>query len=363
MKNNAGCCPLCGKDSKPLFTLRNSPRLQNVLFDSEGQAKAVAHGDYDFRLCPTCVHGFNPGFQSEDIEYDTDYDNDQSASPRYRAHVEWVVDHLTDACDLTARSRVLEIGCGNGYLLSRIAEKTGSVIDGFDPAYNGRYGDPSRFSREYFQPTADRSWDLVILRHCLDSFTDPGPIVEAAAKALGTSGRLYVESADLDYILREGDFSLFYHECARYFSKTSLAIYLAQQGLVAESSNSSFGGQYFSCVFRPIPDPSLVASSPERILRNLTGFRKILIWGISGRAITILSHLALGKEVVAFGVDIAQAKHGRHIPVTGQKILSPQEASEFQPDLVLIPNRNYEDEIRPFFPSTTRFLTLQDALS
>lgn len=356
-------CPICGRRAQPLFTLRNAPRLQNVLFDSESDAKSVARGDYGFEFCPRCIHGFNPRFQADEIEYDTSYDNDQSASKKYRSHVEWVVRHLATHCGLGSGSKVLEIGCGNGFLLSRLHRRTRAQIAGYDPAYNGKYGDPSFFKREYFRPKKGKTWDLVILRHCLDSFTDPEPILRAVRAAVGTSGRLYVESADLDYILDAGDFSLFYHECARYFSKNSLAAYLGAAGFVLESVVPSFGGQYFSAVFRAVPDPKSVMRIPRRLKEGLKGAKRALIWGVSGRAVTILSHLSLGPDVVAFGVDIAKAKQGRHIPVTGQRILSPEEAVAFDPDLVVVCNALYADEIRQKFPisRTRRFLTLTDA--
>lgn len=363
MNSEAPPCPLCGRATQPLFRLHDSPHLQNVFFDTREEALATPRGDFGFRYCGGCHHGFNPEFRADLVAYDPSYNNDQTSSSGYRGHIEAVIDHLVEHGALGAQSRVLEVGCGNGYFLSRVEARTGIEAHGFDPAYNGQFGQPARIRREGFRPVAGEIFDLVILRHCLDAFTDPDSILRAVVQALGPAGQLYVESADLDHILRAADFSLFFHEYARYFSKTSLAVYLGQHGLVLDSARPSFGGQYYSCLFRPAPGTTRLSAAPGRIGAALDGFQKILIWGVSGRAVTILTHLSLGTDRVACAVDIAPAKQGRYLPVTGQRVLSPAEAVAFQPDLVLIPNRNYENEIRPLFPTATRILTLHDASS
>jgi hypothetical protein len=270
------------------------------------------------------------------------------------------VEHLVARCGLGPQSRVLEVGCGSGYFLAQLAARCGAQVRGYDPAYQGRYGDPATIRREYFQPTPGETYDLILLRHCLDGFTDPDAVLQAVRPALRPSGRLYVESADLDYILRGADFSLFFHEYARYFSRTSLAVFLGRHGLTLDSAETAFGGQYYACLFRPAPRPEALADTPKRLEAALAGAQKVLVWGVSGRAVTILSHLGLGTDRVAHAVDIAPVKQGHFIPVTGQRILSPEEAVAYGPDLVIIPNRNYEDEIRPLFPPATRFLTLQE---
>ena len=360
MSADSPSCPLCGGTTGQLFRLCRSPLLQNVLYDSRDAALTSIHGDFSFHHCASCHHGFNPGFRSSQVAYDSSYDNDQSSSATYRDHVEWVVGHLIDRCALGSHSRVLEVGCGNGYLLSRIEARCGAEVSGFDPAYQGRYGDPAKIRCEYFHPTGEDTFDLAILRHCIDGLTDPASVIGTIASALPPTGHLYVESADLDYILRGADFSLLFHEYARYFSKTSLALFLGQHGFTLNCAESAFGGQYYACLFRPSVGPSAIAEAPARIIKALEGAQKVLIWGVSGRAITILSHLALGEDKVAHAVDIAEAKQGRFLPVTGQRILSPDEAVAFGPDLVIIPNRNYESEIRPHFDPATRFLLLED---
>jgi hypothetical protein len=64
-------------------------------------------------------------------------------------------------------------------------------------------------------------------------------------------------------------------------------------------------------------------------------------------------------RVVSFGVDIDPLRQGLHIPVTGQRILSPEEARAYGPDLVIVANPVYAPEIRAVLRNETRLVTLQ----
>jgi C-methyltransferase C-terminal domain len=85
----------------------------------------------------------------------------------------------------------------------------------------------------------------------------------------------------------------------------------------------------------------------------------VLIWGTSGRCISLLCHMGWDSRVVAFGVDIDLEKQGLFIPVTGQRILSPAEGVAFGPDLVIVPNEVYAPEIRKQFVGDVRLVSLQ----
>ena len=88
----------------------------------------------------------------------------------------------------------------------------------------------------------------------------------------------------------------------------------------------------------------------------------MVIWGISGRAISFLTHNALDKSHIQFGIDIDKNKQGKYIPVTGQLIISPQQAAEFEPDLIIIANTNYLEEIKTTHNLKAKFLTLDGIL-
>jgi hypothetical protein len=65
---------------------------------------------------------------------------------------------------------------------------------------------------------------------------------------------------------------------------------------------------------------------------------------------------------VQFGVDIAKDKQGKFIPVTGQLIISPEQAISFGADLIIVANANYLDEIKGTLSYKGKFLTLDGIL-
>ena len=87
--------------------------------------------------------------------------------------------------------------------------------------------------------------------------------------------------------------------------------------------------------------------------------KKVVIWGASGRCISVLCHLGWDSEVIAFAVDIDPEKQGLFLPVTGQQILSPAEVIAYRPDLVVVANEVYASEIRKQFPFEVRLVSLQ----
>jgi hypothetical protein len=70
-----------------------------------------------------------------------------------------------------------------------------------------------------------------------------------------------------------------------------------------------------------------------------------VLWGSGSKAVAFLTTLGVDGEVESV-VDINPFRHGRYLPVTGHEIVSPDELSTTSPDLVVIMNPVYRDEIR-----------------
>lgn len=356
-------CPICASNSERKFLLRDSPLLQNVLYDNRTAALDAERGDCPIHYCAACHFAFNPKFVAYRIHYDSQYNNDQSASATYRRYLDTIADRLIADCGLSPASRVLEIACGNGYLITRIRERCGALALGYDPAWSGRYGHEDFIKAETFSPPTGFRADLVILRHCLDSFTEPDAVFGALSGALHSRSRLYVESANLDYMLDSHDFSLFYHECPRYFSISAISRYLSGHQFSLQSSRLLFDEQYFGCLFRRVPGWNGLQKAPERFRRQLGSNRRTLLWGTSGRAITLLSHLGLDERQVTACVDIAPEKQGLHVPVTGQRIISQAEARTVGAARVIVANRNYLAEVASELPPDTEILSINDIIN
>jgi SAM-dependent methyltransferase len=357
----AVACPLCSRETaESIFELRNSPLLQNKLLGTAEEALAVPRVTATYRYCPACHFAFNPDFDPSSVDY-AKYYNGQIESPSYRGYVDKIAVDLAVQCALGANSRILEIGCGSGYFLSRLQKATEArEIVAFDPAYRGEYGMQENVHRRLLEAgEIDGTFDLVVLRHSLEGLLQVASFTELIRGVTSPSSRLYFEITDLDHLLTERNPSLLFNEYYRYFSARAADVFLRQMGFRLEHLWSLFGGTYLGIIACRAPTATDLRDAYRKLESIVREHRKVLIWGTSGRCISMLSHMAWDSRVVAFGVDIDREKQGLFLPVTGQRILSPQEAVAFGPDLVIVANELYAPEIRQRFSGDVRFVSLQ----
>ena len=353
-------CPICDAgDVQPFHHLSGSPILQNVLYSSRDAARAAERVDVLFLHCAACHFVFNPEFREDAVHYDEEYDNNQLVSPTYRAHVEEITDRLIAECRLDENSAILEIGCGNGFFLSRLKAKLKAhKTVGFDPSYAGQHGMQQQVTRELYRWREGDRFDLVVMRHCLEGLLRHDAVFPDVVSALGSSGKLYIETADLDYIVDNDNPFMLFHESARYYSVTALVELLRKYRLQAKNVFKSFGANYISMIAGPRPHCTGFRAL-DRLSSAVRQSQRAVVWGIGGRAISFLTQLSALTDRVLYGVDTDERKQGRYVPVTGQKILSADEAVELDPDLVIVANPNYLEEVRARFGPLTNFITLE----
>jgi hypothetical protein len=354
-------CPLCSRvTSDSIFELRNSPLLQNKLLRTSDEALAAPRVTATYLYCASCHFAFNPDFDPSSVDY-AKYYNGQLESAAYRGYVDKIAVDLAAQCGLGPSSRILEIGCGSGYFLSRLQKATGaSEVVAFDPAYRGEYGMQGNVRRRLFEAgETDGPFDLVVLRHSLEGLLQVASFGELIRGLTSPSSRLYFEVTDLDHLLTEQNPSLLFNEYYRYFSARAADIFLRQTGFRLEHLWSLFGGTYLGITACRAPTTTDLRDAYRALDAIVREYRRVVVWGTSGRCISMLSHMAWDGRVVAFGVDIDREKQGLFLPVTGQRILSPREAVAFGPDLVIVANELYASEIRRQFPGDVKLVSLQ----
>jgi ABC-type hemin transport system substrate-binding protein len=62
------------------------------------------------------------------------------------------------------------------------------------------------------------------------------------------------------------------------------------------------------------------------------------------RSVSFLSAIKAADTVAAV-VDISPRKHGQHVAGTGHKVIPPEALRDLKPDMVIIMNPIYKDEI------------------
>jgi 2-polyprenyl-3-methyl-5-hydroxy-6-metoxy-1,4-benzoquinol methylase len=150
--------------------------------------------------------------------------------------------------------RVLEIGCGSGYLLSRLKE-LGAEVLGIEPGEQGQVGarvHGVEIIRDVFPservPAAER-FDVILTYAVAEHVTDPVRFFELQTRHLDRSGRLIFSVPDCSECISVGDISMFLHEHWSYFSPASLNELVRLVGLrLLRQERSGYGGALYGLV-------------------------------------------------------------------------------------------------------------------
>lgn len=339
-----------------LYRKDGFPVFQNRMYESREAAQSCPRGD--IRLVEDLRTGlvFNRAFRSEDVVYDSNYQNEQGLSAAFKAHLARVADRI-DATMGTGS--LVEVGCGKGAFLEMLMAR-GRDVRGFDPTYEGNN---PRIERTLFSPDAGMSADGLILRHVLEHIADPLDFLRQLAIANGGKGLIYIEVPCFDWICRERAWFDIFYEHVNYFRLSDFHRLFARV-LHAERT---FDGQYLSVVAdlstlrTPVRDPQDAADFPKDFLDRLTKDTSAangpsVIWGGASKGVIYALMRARMGHPVTHVVDINPAKQGRFLAGTGLRVLSPSEALDNLPEgtPIHVMNPNYLDAVRamagPRFP-------------
>jgi len=73
--------------------------------------------------------------------------------------------------------------------------------------------------------------------------------------------------------------------------------------------------------------------------------RRVVLWGGGSKGVAFLTTLSQSRDDVAYAVDINPLKHGTFMAGTGQEIIAPESLQTYRPDVVIVMNPVYRDEV------------------
>jgi carbamoyl-phosphate synthase large subunit len=310
-----------------------------------------------------------------------------------RQYADDFIELLTDAYG-TSRfdMSVLEIGCGTGYLLSRLRDQGASVV-GIEPGPHGQLGAERsglQIVRGFFpHPAIVGPFDLVVLYLVLEHLEDPNVLLSAIRTHLAPGGQIALVVPDAESFLQEGDVSTLFHEHYAYFTCASLAATLREcgaRGLRIRRSNFSKlifatlrfdGAQIEDVVFdRSLASSmalahgfrSKVTSTADRISRFLSEARalgeQVAIY-VPARFANYVMLADLLLEGVRF-FDDSPAMQGRYFPGIAVPVESSEALVANPCQRVLIMSTSFGTKIKAriiaLLPPTTQ-ITLLDELA
>lgn len=372
-------CLSCGSAKLSIFyESEKVPVVSPVQAASREAAHGYKLGRVLLGFCESCGFIGNVSFEPALLDYSRDFKMTQSCSPTFNAFAREIAHRLIDSYDLRGKE-IVDIGCGRGEFLLLLCQLGGNRGTGIDPAGVPRHihhdsAERLNFIPEYFSGGHDLSvFDLVCCRHTLEHISQVGDFVRSVRRSLGARRDIAVffQMPDASRILQEMIFWEITYEHCSYFTLGSLARLFRRCGFEVLRLEKVFGERYLLIEARPSDGrggPSLPGEDDIETLsldvahfaENVSGrfeqlkdslqemFEKgqrVVLWVADTKTGVFLNSLGIVDEI-EFAVDINPLLHGMYIPGTGQKIVEPAFLKEYRPDVVVVMNPIYQDEVR-----------------
>ncbi|MGK9168534.1 methyltransferase domain-containing protein [Inquilinus limosus] len=371
-------CPSCGGAvGASFYDLPAIPTNSCLLIDDREAARDFPVAPLQLSCCPGCGFIFNTAWEESRTVYSDAYEETQGFSPTFNAFHERLARDLISRHDLHGK-RVVEIGCGKGEFLALLCRLGDNDGIGYDPSFvpsrlDAAAAGRARFIREFFdEATGPVSCDFLCCKMTLEHIPDVGRFIGMVRRALdGQEGtHVFFQVPNARRVLQDGAFWDIYYEHCSYFTAHSLSSLFERSGFAVDRVWTDYDDQYLMIEARPAGaqgpvsvDTDAVAETRqwvEAFLQNVgaataawrqqlkdvaSAGRRTVLWGSGSKAVAFLTTLGLDGEVASV-VDINPFRHGRYLPVTGHQIISPDELSTMPPDLVVIMNPVYRDEIQ-----------------
>lgn len=372
-------CPNCLKGKMDVFyTKKKAPSHSVVLLSSHKQAVNYPSGDIELAFCDTCGFIGNIAFDPSIQDYATDYEATQSYSPTFNKFAKRLADTLIEKYDLHNK-QIIEIGCGQGEFLTMLCEQGPNDGIGFDPAYRDEPNDsPAKdrmsFIADYYsEKYTDYDTDFLVCKMTLEHIDTTMQFVKTVRQSLADrhDSVVFFQIPNGEYVMSDVAFWDVYYEHVSYFSFASLSYLFRASGFDVLGMSTDYDDQYLMIEAKPAREPEQdVQVNPEdfkrikgykdkfveevkiirerwdeRLTEMKAGNQKVVIWGSGSKGVAFLTTLGITDQI-QYCVDINPRKHGKFMAGTGQEIVAPKFLKSYQPDVVIVMNPVYCDEIQ-----------------
>ena len=369
------CCPICSSSKiSSIFSIEDVPIHIGTLWPSKEAAVKCPKGDIELVFCNHCSFLTNTKFDPGHPDYTEEYDNSLHYSGTYQEYALSQANRLINDYEIHNKT-VLEIGCGKGDFLRMLCDLGSNRGIGFDPTFEEDRGIQDNLDILFIKDLYSKKYshykaDLYCSRYVLEHIPAPMSFLQLLHENLEPAGEqlVYFEVPNAMLILKDlSVWDIIYEHCS-YFTLESLTKSFSLAGFSVLNSGSSFENQFIyieaqvdnsqhadEAVVEPedyshLPvgfqktHPSILNAWSHEIKKAKEKSKNIALWGAGAKTVSFLNMLKIDDEIESV-VDINPNKEGKFIPGSGQRIFSPGHLGDLRPDVVIIMNPVYRDEI------------------
>jgi SAM-dependent methyltransferase len=370
-------CPNCSHTNiEDFFTVHDAPVHSLAIAKDHDEAMNIERKDITMAFCNNCGFIFNSTFDTSLDYYTKGYEDQQGFSPTFLKFITGLSNRFIDKYNMRNKE-VIEIGCGKGDFISLICELGNNKGIGIDPAWVPGRTKPNpnvTFIKEFYSEEHGKlKADCICCRHTLEHIHGTGEFLKTIRKSIGDREDviLFFEIPSIVRILKiQAFWDIFYEHCT-YMSPGSLARLFRLNGFEVLDMYLEYDDQYLFIEAKPVNKPSdkihpleesvdelkaLTRVFTEKINTTLDAWRKkfaelrekklkTVVWGGGSKSVGYLTHFDREK-VIAHVVDINPHMKGNFIPGIGKQYVGPEFLIDYKPDVVIIMNAVYTEEIR-----------------
>jgi|CXWL01.1.fsa_nt_gi 2-polyprenyl-3-methyl-5-hydroxy-6-metoxy-1,4-benzoquinol methylase len=283
------------------------------------------------------------------------------------------------------RMRILDIGCGNGYLARELAALGHDVI-GIDPGnqlVETKTAD-LQLIRDFFpSKRIQGKFDLILAYALVEHIEEPVAFLASLNEYLTPESALLIAVPDCSGPIALGDPSMFVHEHYSYFTAESLSATIGASGFHADSiRKAGFGGMLYASA--NLKAPREIQSSYQanidsfqdykaRVESNLSKLDQLMSEMnqqgkqigivVPGRIINALTMLNKSSHSIRF-FDDNTGLHGTYYPPFNIPVEPTENLIKRPTDVVLVMSQTFGQQIAsrlmPQISASTQIITMKE---